>query len=178
MKAVVVVESLWGNTLAVGQAIAEGIGAGAIAVTTSEATPALLDGVDLVIAGAPVHIMRLPSLKTREKARQRGELPGATPPDLSQVPMAEWVRALPSARTLGAAFDTRVGAQKGGCSAAKISSRLKKAGYGRTLPPERFVVERIGDAPGSGVRLADGELDRARVWGRLLVQTITDSARR
>jgi hypothetical protein len=178
MKAIVVVESLWGNTLAVGRAIAEGIGEGAVAMTTSEATPALLEGVDLVVAGAPVHIMRLPSPKTREKARQRGERPGATKPDLGHVPMAEWVRNIPSAKALGAAFDTRIGAQKGGCSAAKIAGRLRKAGYGRTLPPERFLVERVADAPGSGVRLADGELDRARAWGRLLVQTISKSTRR
>ena len=173
MKAIVVVESLWGNTLAVGRAIAEGIGEGAVAVTTSEAIPDLLDGADLVVAGAPVHIMRLPSSKTREKARLRGERPGATKPDLSQVPMAEWGRGLAHATALGAAFDTRIGTQKGGCSAAKISGRLKKAGYRPALSPERFFVERVGDDPGSGVRLADGELDRARAWGKALAEAVS-----
>jgi len=37
MKTVVVYESLWGNTAAIARAIAEGIGQGALALSTAEA---------------------------------------------------------------------------------------------------------------------------------------------
>ena len=40
MKAIVVYESYWGNTASVARAIAEGIGAGAQALTTTDATAA------------------------------------------------------------------------------------------------------------------------------------------
>jgi hypothetical protein len=43
VKAVVVYESLWGNTAAIPKAIAQGIGDGAQAPTTAEATPRSAD---------------------------------------------------------------------------------------------------------------------------------------
>jgi hypothetical protein len=170
MKAVIVYESLWGHTAAVARAIGEGMGKGAVVVSTTDATADVLRDADLVVAGAPVHMMRLPSPKSREKARERGARPGAKAADLRHAPMAEWLRKLSKARGGCAAFDTRIAAQKGGCSAAKIASRLKKAGYRPAARPERFYVERVEDAPGPNVRFADGELDRARAWGRALAE--------
>ena len=60
MNAVVVYESHWGNTAAVARAIAEGIGPGARALTTDEATPAVLAEADLLVVGAPVIAFGLP----------------------------------------------------------------------------------------------------------------------
>lgn len=54
MKAVVVYESHWGNTEAIAQAVAAGFGPGAEALTTDEASGALLVDVDLVVACAPL----------------------------------------------------------------------------------------------------------------------------
>jgi flavodoxin len=54
MKAIVVYESIWGNTATVAKAIAEGIGAGAKAISTADAGAAALSGADLLIVGAPV----------------------------------------------------------------------------------------------------------------------------
>jgi len=61
MKAVVVYESLWGNTAAVARAIADGIGPEAQALSTAEAIGEALTGVDLIIAGSPVLGFRLPT---------------------------------------------------------------------------------------------------------------------
>ncbi|HEY5119653.1 MAG TPA: hypothetical protein VII90_09365, partial [Anaerolineales bacterium] len=61
MKAIVVYESLWGNTAAVARAIAEGLGSGAKALSTAEASAAALAGADLIVAGAPVLGFRVPS---------------------------------------------------------------------------------------------------------------------
>jgi hypothetical protein len=170
VKAVVVFESLWGNTAAIAEAIAEGLGADATALSTSKATASVLEGMDLVIAGAPVHMMHIPTASTREKARRRGERKGVEPADLSQQPMAEWLRALPRARGFGAAFDTRIASQRGGCSATRIARGLKRRGYSEAAVPERFMVEPLPGPPGSGVKLREGELDRAREWGAMLAR--------
>jgi len=50
LNAVVVYESLWGNTAAVAREIAEGLGPGARALSTAEATGEAMRGVDLVVA--------------------------------------------------------------------------------------------------------------------------------
>ena len=65
MKAVVVYESLWGNTEAVARAIAEGIGPSATVLSTAEATPEVVAGAELIVAGAPLQAFSLPSDKVR-----------------------------------------------------------------------------------------------------------------
>jgi hypothetical protein len=72
MKAVVVYESMWGNTAAVARAIAEGIGSGAMALSTSEATPQVLADVDLVVAGAPLIAFNLATEGTRRSIGAQG----------------------------------------------------------------------------------------------------------
>ena len=94
MKAVVVYESLWGNTAAVARAIAEGLGPGARALTTAEADEAALAGVDLIVAGAPVLGFKLSSEKMRAGVRANpGKAPA--PPDLSHPPLRARLDALP-----------------------------------------------------------------------------------
>jgi biotin carboxylase len=81
MKAIVVYESLWGNTAAIARAIAEGIGADAQALSTAEATATAIADADLIVAGAPVLAFRLPSEQIRESIRVNpGKVPA--PPDL------------------------------------------------------------------------------------------------
>ena len=65
MKAVVVYESHWGNTEAIAQAVAAGIGSEAEALTTDQASGAALMDADLVVAGAPLIASGLASDKTR-----------------------------------------------------------------------------------------------------------------
>jgi len=172
MKSVVVYESLWGHTEAIARALAEGLGSGATAMSTTEATPGAIAGADLIVAGAPVHMMHLPTPSTREKARERGERPGATAPDLSQVSMIDWLANLPTSRGACAGFDTRIESQRGGASGSRIVRGLKRRGYRALVKPARFVVDRVEDNPGSNVRLREGELDRARDWGAALARAV------
>ena len=72
MRAVVVYESHWGNTAAIARAIAEGIGPGARVLSTDEAVGVALAGIDLLVAGAPVMMMSLPSDAARARVRVRG----------------------------------------------------------------------------------------------------------
>jgi flavorubredoxin len=159
MKSVVVYESHWGNTAAVARAIAEEIGPEARALTTDEAVGTAIQGVDLLVAGAPVIAFSLPrEIMTKQIATDDG---GPAPGDLSHPLLRTWLEALPHGTGMAAAFETRVSGSPGGSTGA-IESRLKSAGYRRAVKGERFKVQ------GKYGPLKEGELDRARTWGRTL----------
>ena len=61
MDAIVVYESLWGNTAEVARAVAEGLGPGARALRVDEAGPADAAAAELIVAGAPVFGFKLSS---------------------------------------------------------------------------------------------------------------------
>ena len=93
MKAVVVYESLWGNTAAVARAVAEGLGPGVRALSTAEASGQAMSGIDLIVAGAPVLGFRLPTEAMRESTASN--LAGAPkPPDLSHPSMRSWLERM------------------------------------------------------------------------------------
>lgn len=160
MKAVVVYESLWGNTAAIARAIAEGIGDGAQALSTAEATPEALVGTDLIVAGAPVLAFHMSSDRTRATIAARPE-PGAPVPDLSHPSMQSWLDALAPGTTPCAAFDTEVRGPFGKAAPA-IAAALQAKGHGLLEPGEGFVVS------GKYGPLRPGELERASRWGEHL----------
>jgi hypothetical protein len=164
MKAVVVYESLWGNTAAVARAIAEGIGAEARALSTSDATAPAIADADLIVAGAPVIAFSLPSDRAREGIRTN---PGnaATPPDLSHPSMRAWLDALPAGHGHSAAFETRIWWSPGGATGAIVRG-LERAGYSSVGKAGRFIVK------GKYGPLRDGELERARAWGAELAKAM------
>lgn len=167
MKAVVVYESLWGNTAAVASAIAEGLGPDAQAVPTAEATSELVAGADLVVAGGPVFAFQLSSDRSRENIGAHPE-PGAPEPDLSGPSLRSWLEALPAGSARCAAFDTRVRGPFGK-GAPTIARELQAKGYQRLASPEGFIVT------GKYGPLRDGELDRARHWGEQLLRSLTEA---
>jgi hypothetical protein len=156
MRAIVVYESHWGNTAAVARAIAEGIGHGAKALATDEAVGPALEGVDLLVAGAPVMAFGLPRDGMRERVAEDRKAPAA--PDVSHPLLRTWLDGLPSGRAKAAAFDTRIHWTPRGATST-IESKLKKAGYHVVSKGQGFVVG------GTYGPLRDGELDRARAWG-------------
>lgn len=164
MKAVVVYESLWGNTAAVARAIAEGIGPEAKALTTDEALPEEVADADLIVAGAPVHGFRLSTQGMRERVAV-DEADAPMPPDLAHPSLRSWLDGLKPGHGLSAAFETRIWWSPGGAVGA-ISKGLEKAGYRPTAKGEKFVVK------GKYGPLRDGELERARHWGEELAQAL------
>jgi len=159
MQAIVVYESHWGNTEAVARAIADGIGPDARALATDEATPSVLVDADLVVAGAPVIAFSLP--RAGAETQLAGDIKAPRPADLSHPLLRAWLDTIPAARGWFAAFETRIWWSPRGATGT-IESRLMKAGYRRLAKAERFIV---GGAYGP---LKDGELERARSWGRSL----------
>ena len=164
MKAVVVYESHWGNTAAIARAIAEGLGPGARALSTAEATGAVIANADLIVAGAPLLGFRLPS---DDMLKSIGANASKDPvaPDLSHPSMRSWLDALPKGSGRSAAFETRIWWSPGGATAA-ISRGLESAGYRPVAKACRFIVK------GKYGPLRDGELERARQWGAEIAQAI------
>ncbi len=164
MKAIVVYESHWGNTATIARAVAEGIGPGAQALSTAEATAAAVAGSDLIVAGAPLLGFSLPTEAMVQSLAK--EQPGApAPADVSHPAMRAWLAALPKGNGRAAAFETRIWWSPG--SAAKaILGQLTQLGYQPAASPQRFIVAgRYGP-------LRAGEVERARGWGAALAQAV------
>lgn len=160
MKAIVVYESLWGNTAAIARAIAEGLGSGARALSTAEATPAAVAGADLIVAGSPLFAFQLPTEKIRATIQAKAHS-FPRPPDFSHPSLRSWLEKTPAGRGRAAAFETRMWFSPGGATGA-ILKGLKKAGYEPLERGRRFKVA------GMYGPLKAGELDRARAWGAKL----------
>ena len=164
MKAIVVYESLWGNTAAVARAIAEGIGAGAKAISTADAGAAALSGADLLIVGAPVLGFGMPragmlaSIASNQVRYKKA-------PDLTQPAMDSWLAKLPSGTGRSAAFETRIWWSPGGATGG-IEKGLARAGYTRLAKARRFLVD------GAEGPLRSGELENAKAWGAELARAL------
>ncbi|WP_083259681.1 flavodoxin family protein, partial [Cellulosimicrobium cellulans] len=166
MDAVVVYESMFGNSERVARAVAEGLGervaVRVVDVDDDAAAPAALGDVDLVVAGGPTHAFGMTRPATRADAVQRatGEVSHRT------RGLREWVESVPRQprEGLAATFDTRVTKVRPlpGSAARGAAKALRHAGFRMLVPPASFYV---GDVEGP---LDDGELDRARAWGRAL----------
>ena len=165
MNAIVVYESLWGNTAEVARAVAEGLGPGARALRTDEATAADVAGADLIVAGAPVFGFKLSSPQMRDGIRKS---PGRGPaPDLSCPLLLHLAGGAGAGSGWGAAFDTQVRGPFGK-GAPEIARLLEAAGYAparragglRRQGPSRPAQEGRG---GAGARV--GRRARARRTG-------------
>jgi flavodoxin len=163
MNAIVVYESVWGNTAAIARAIAEGLGEGTRALSTAEATADALAGADLIVAGSPVLGFSVPNDHMIEGIRANpGNPPGPT--DLSQPSMRSWLDALKPGTAACAAFETRIWWSPGGATKG-ILKTMEAAGYHSIGGKgERFIVT------GKYGPLKDGEVERARAWGRQLAE--------
>ena len=164
MKAIVVYESLWGNTAAIARAIAEGLGPDAKALSTAAATPDVLAGADLIVAGSPLFAFRLPTDDVRETIRKKAAS-FAAPPDLSHPSLRAWLETVPAGQGRSAAFETRMWFSPGGATGA-ILKGLKKTGYAPLARGKRFRVT------GMTGPLKSGEIDRARAWGARLAREL------
>lgn len=78
MRAVITFESIYGNTRAVAEAVAEGMRPpGDVAVVSHhEADAAAVSGADLLVVGAPTHMHGLPTSLSRKMAAQASEEEG------------------------------------------------------------------------------------------------------
>ena len=159
MRALVIYESMFGNT----RTIAEAIGAGLAERMPAEVSevgvaPEELPGdVSLLILGGPTHAFGMSRPSTREGAAAQAGHPVVS----AAIGQREWLeRAQLPARISVATFDTRTGPHWYTGSAARRAERcLTRLGGRRLLEPESFFVRAT---PGP---LGDGEQERAHQWG-------------
>ncbi len=157
MKALVVYDSVFGNTEQVAQAMGRGLTQLGDVETrrVKDAEPQDLMAVDVLIVGSPTRgFQPTPATKKLLKRIPAGGLEG--------------VRV--------AAFDTRFSVedtQSGilnflvrlfGYAAGPIAARLEKKGGDPAVPPEGFIVE------GTEGPLREGELERAANWARRIAE--------
>lgn len=169
MRAVIITESLWGNTEQIAQQIADGLRAARAALDV-EVVPAAQDPLDLaevalLVVGGPTHAFTMSTPATRHGAIQQG---ATAIPDAG---IREWIAAQPAAArpVLTATFDTRVVAPRlPGSAAKKALKRLVRLGFQPAAEAETFGVH------GYGGPVADGELARARAWGTQLARLLPE----
>jgi hypothetical protein len=159
MRAVVAYESWFGNTGALAEVVADELRAEHdVTLVSVDDPPPSLEGVDLVVVGAPTHVHGLSSKFSRRAAlEQKGEErePGRGARGwLAELPPGEGRRA--------AAFDTRIDKPVVlvGSAGGTLARRLSRRGFALVAPAESFFV-RDSEGP-----LGDGELARARAWAR------------
>ena len=172
MRAVVVYESMYGNT----HRIADAIGAGLEAafdvrvVPVSHAGPELIADADLVVVGGPTHAHGMSRASTRKAAVQAADKPVgglAVEPDALGPGLREWFGSLGDYPVKAAAFDTRMHgpAALTGRAAKGVSRLLRQHGFDVVAEPESFLVTKQD-------RLEPQEQARARDWGGTLAASI------
>lgn len=169
MRAIVIYESMFGNTETIARAIAEGLGRSfdVDVVNVDDAPKAPGVDVDLVVVGGPTHAFGLSRKATRDDAA--GRIPGDIVSRYSGL--REWLATTSPARAdaEAAAFDTRIAkiAWTPGSAARAASNRLRRLGYRLAAKPMDFRVDGMLGPLGSG------EVDRARAWGVTLGEECT-----
>ena len=171
MKAVVVYESAFGNTHEIAEAVAEGLRSAAEVEVraVTEASPAVVEGASLLVVGGPTHVHGMAShMSMKGAAEDAKKRPDAhLEHDVEGPVLRDWFNELPKAKRVpAAAFDTRLGKPRlvTGSAAKGIAHRLKRHGYELVSDPESFIVD---DSAGP---LHEGELERAKEWGRSLAE--------
>ena len=147
MKALVIYDSLYGNTEKIAKAIGGAITGEVKVLPVGQANPAELKSLDLLIVGSPT---------------QGGR---------ATKPMQAFLDKIPDTFLKGiniAAFDTRIPAKWVkifGYAAGRIAGRLKAKGGNLVAPPEGFFVT------GNKGPLKEGELERAAGWAKGIAES-------
>lgn len=165
MRALIVVESMYGNTRQVAAAIAEGLGAhlAVDVVEVAEAPDAIPDDVALLLVGGPTHAHGMSNPDSRRSAAKRAAS-GLIP---FRTGIREWLGQLgpAPAGVPAAAFDTRI---KGpaflwGSAAQGAGKELRRLGFELASEPASFLVS--GPLGPVVDVIVPGDLERARAWG-------------
>ena len=147
MKALIVYDSVYGNTEKIARAIAEAITPSneVKVLQAGEADPSELTSIDLLIVGSPTH---------------GGRPTPAVQNLLNKVSKLQGIKV--------AAFDTRIPTKLVrvfGYAAGRIANNLKKKGSTLIASPEGFFVTG-GQGP-----LKEGELERAAAWAKGILES-------
>lgn len=163
MRALVIYESMFGNT----QRIAEAVGGGLrteLNVETLEvaSAPRSTDGYEVILVGGPTHAFTMSTRQSRDDSAKKVD-----GPIISSGPgIRDWIGGVAphQDRVQFATFDTRYDKPTWitGSAARRAATRLQRRGFSRLSPAMSFFIE------GTAGPLVDGETDRAFEWGERL----------
>lgn len=172
MRAVVVYESMYGNTHLVADAIGTGLGTAfeVSVVPVSHADPAVLADAELVVVGGPTHVHGMSRASTRKAAVEAANKPASplkVEEDALGPGLREWFGSLGHYPVKAAAFDTRVHgpAALTGRASKGVARLLRAHGFAVIAEPESFLVTKQD-------RLEPQETARAREWGAELAAAV------
>lgn len=181
MRAVIVYESMFGNT----RKIAEAIGTGLVeeaegwvvsVVPIGQADHAQIKEANLVVVGGPTHVHGMTRASTRHSAATMAEQKDSTvklEPDAPGEGLREWLSSLGKneAGAKAAAFDSRMPgpAALTGRASKGIARALRHHGYELVADPESFIVTKQNT-------LDPAEADRAMRWGAGLAESLATAA--
>lgn len=161
MSTLIIVESYFGNTWRIGEALAAAC-PDATLVRADEAPQQIDDSVELLILGAPTHAFTLPTADSRKAASTRTSVGAIAAKKDNFRPSAsglrEWITAASiPANTTVLTFDTCVksGGTLFGRAAKKAAKNLSRRGI-KVQRSETFWV--VND------ELCPGEIERAAAW--------------
>jgi hypothetical protein len=159
MKALLVYESLFGNTEQIARSVAEGL-ARRLPVETvrvGDAPLTLGSDISLVVVGGPTHAFGHSRVDTRAVPAERAS--GVVTHGRG---LRDWLEALHvgASGVAAAAFDTRVNRPRLPGSAARAADRqMRRQGMHPIVVPHSFHVR------GTTGPVVEGESDQARRWG-------------
>ena len=178
MQAVVIYESMFGNTRAIAYAVGAGLAEyfDVAVIPVGRAHPTSYNQADLVVVGGPTHGRGMSRPSTRQGAAKRAAEAGSgltLEPGALGEGLREWLASHVTSRGhgLATAFDTRMQgpAVITGRASNGISSALRRQGYEVIAKPESFLVTKANE-------LRPGEQDRARAWGAALAGSLSLTA--
>lgn len=167
MRALVIYESMYGNTHVVADRIADGLRAEAMETTVLSVhgvDPTDVARADLIVVGGPTHAHSMTSFRSREAAVEAADKPdsGLTmEPGVGGPGLRDWFATVgPLTGRKAAAFDTRIdmAAMLTGRASKAIAKRMRAHGMDVVVPAESFLVDKQS-------HLLPGEAERAETWG-------------
>jgi hypothetical protein len=178
MKALVVYESMYGNTHLVADAIADGLRQSARytdvnVVPVNDATRELVLDAHLVVVGGPTHAHAMSHTSTRRSAVAAAQKPGSAldlDPDADGPGLREWFPTLGRVTSNAAAFDTRFHGPPvlTGRASIGIARKLRHHGFTMVAEPESFLIDKT-------THLDADALTKARAWGAALAEVTAPS---
>jgi hypothetical protein len=175
MRAVIVYESIFGNTHAIADAVAKGLEPmlEVVVVPLAEAGRERWGDADLLVVGGPTHFHGMSRAFTRKWAAATAQKPSK---DLvldrhaAGPGVRDWLTSLGHGHTKVAGFDTRfTGPALLRARASKAISRtVRKHGFEVIAKPESFFVNLKN-------HLEPGEEARAQEWGKRLAASVVSS---
>lgn len=168
MRALIVYESMFGNTKLVADAVGKGLATELdVDVVEVGSAPHSIDGYDIFLVGGPTHAFSMTSRQSRADTAKKSD--GSI--IAGDKGIRDWIVSVAPHRDRAqfAAFDTRYDKPTWvtGSAARRATSKLQKRGFSRLSPAMSFFIV-ANEGP-----LAEGEEDRAFEWGeRLAVRLV------